>query len=177
MRTSSAPISLFSCSITTKFSNAAIFFFSSSSYNSVGYKSSPSQAMKLISGVFFVFVVAFLLSLVSSSVHGEAPWSLGRRSRTLLAEQNHRPVPRTCNHFPRICSAEGSPGPSCCKKQCVNVMIDSRNCGQCGNKCRYGEACCSGNCVNIMYARNNCGGCHERCKNGSYCTYGMCSYG
>lgn len=83
----------------------------------------------------------------------------------------------TCDRFPRVCRAAGSPGPDCCRKQCVDVASDQRNCGECGRKCRYGEACCGGRCVNVRYDGKNCGGCKRRCsKKGSFCSYGMCSY-
>lgn len=41
-----------------------------------------------------------------------------------LAQQNLKPV-MTCDKFPRICRQKnGSPGPDCCKKKCVNVKKD-----------------------------------------------------
>lgn len=82
----------------------------------------------------------------------------------------------TCDKYPRVCRASGSPGPDCCRKQCVNVMTDNFNCGECGKKCKYGEGCCGGKCVKLMYDANNCGGCKIRCKKGSFCRYGMCNY-
>ncbi|XP_039123489.1 stigma-specific STIG1-like protein 1 [Dioscorea cayenensis subsp. rotundata] len=85
--------------------------------------------------------------------------------------------PMTCDKFPRVCRARGSPGPDCCRRTCVNVMIDSFNCGKCGRRCKYGEACCGGNCVNVFYDPKNCGGCKRKCVKGAYCSYGMCSYG
>ncbi|KAJ6706778.1 hypothetical protein OIU85_027160 [Salix viminalis] len=30
----------------------------------------------------------------------------------------------TCNKYPRVCRAKGSPGPDCCKKKCVSVLTD-----------------------------------------------------
>ena len=51
----------------------------------------------------------------------------------------------TCNKYPRVCRAKGSPGPDCCKK-CVNVLTDRLNCGMCGQKCKYAEICCEGHC-------------------------------
>ncbi|WOG85350.1 hypothetical protein DCAR_0104538 [Daucus carota subsp. sativus] len=81
---------------------------------------------------------------------------------------------RTCDKYPRVCSNKGSPGPDCCKKQCVNVMSDEANCGRCGKKCRYHETCCKGRCVNTSRDEKNCGGCKKRCKRGSSCVYGMC---
>ncbi|CAL9017716.1 unnamed protein product, partial [Prunus brigantina] len=64
----------------------------------------------------------------SSTLHGNG--------RSLLRKRWLR---LTCNKFPRICRAKGSPGPSCCKKKCVNVLTDRLNCGRCGKKCRYNE--------------------------------------
>jgi len=82
----------------------------------------------------------------------------------------------TCDKNPRVCRVQGSPGPDCCKKMCVNQMTDWFNCGKCGKKCRYTEICCKGKCVNPMYNKTHCGGCNNKCKKGSACQYGMCSY-
>ncbi|KAK3432101.1 hypothetical protein EUGRSUZ_E04009 [Eucalyptus grandis] len=83
----------------------------------------------------------------------------------------------TCNKYPRICRAKGSPGPDCCNKKCVNVSTDRLNCGMCGHKCRYSEICCQGQCVNAMFDKKHCGGCNNKCKRkNSACVYGMCSY-
>ncbi|CAL9045585.1 unnamed protein product [Musa banksii] len=87
--------------------------------------------------------------------------------------RHHKPRgSMTCDEFPRVCRA----GHHCCRKQCVNVMTDNQNCGQCGKKCCFGQVCCGGSCVNVMYDPKNCGGCNKRCKKGSFCQYGMCSY-
>ncbi|THU53455.1 hypothetical protein C4D60_Mb10t14600 [Musa balbisiana] len=132
----------------------------------------------------FFFVVAFAVAMttslalsVSSAEEDErpaaaAPASLSRGIVSLLAQYNPTRGSMTCDRFPRVCRASGSPGPDCCRRQCVNVMSDNQNCGQCGTKCRFGQACCGGRCVNVMYDPKNCGG----CKKGSFCQYGMCSY-
>ncbi|KAK4340553.1 hypothetical protein RND71_039054 [Anisodus tanguticus] len=80
----------------------------------------------------------------------------------------------TCNKNP--CWAKGSPGPFCCKKKCVNVLLDKQNCGFCGNKCKYNETCCKGQCVNTLFNKRHCGGCNKKCQKGSSCAYGMCGY-
>lgn len=88
-------------------------------------------------------------------------------------------VPRSamkCDKYPRVCRAKGSPGPDCCKKNCVNVLKDGFNCGKCGKKCKYWQVCCKGECVNVMSNKKHCGRCNKKCKKGSSCTYGMCSY-
>ncbi|GMN36509.1 hypothetical protein TIFTF001_042460 [Ficus carica] len=82
----------------------------------------------------------------------------------------------TCNRLPRICRAKGSPGPTCCKKKCVNVMRDRHNCGKCGKKCKYNKICCNGKCINPSFHKRHCGGCNNRCKNGGLCAFGLCSY-
>uniref|UniRef100_A0A6N2N4L7 Stigma-specific STIG1-like protein 1 n=1 Tax=Salix viminalis TaxID=40686 RepID=A0A6N2N4L7_SALVM len=82
----------------------------------------------------------------------------------------------TCDKNLLLCRAQGSPGPDCCKKMCVNEMTDWFNCGKCGKKCKYTEICCGGQCVNPMYSKKHCGGCNNECKKGSACQYGMCSY-
>ncbi|KAG9442721.1 hypothetical protein H6P81_018575 [Aristolochia fimbriata] len=53
----------------------------------------------------------------------------------------------TCKRDPSICFVKGSPGPFCCKKVCVDVKVDRRNCGGCKNKCKKKDICCSGRCV------------------------------
>lgn len=82
----------------------------------------------------------------------------------------------TCNKFPRVCHAKGSPGPHCCKKKCVNVLKDRINCGLCGKKCKYGEICCNGKCVNLFFSKKHCGSCNKKCSNGSLCVFGLCNY-
>ncbi|CAL9045579.1 unnamed protein product [Musa banksii] len=132
----------------------------------------------------FFFVVACAMALTTSlalpvssaesderSTAAEAPSSLSRGIYSSL--RHHKPRgSMTCDEFPRVCRA----GHHCCRKQCVNVMTDNQNCGQCGKKCCFGQVCCGGSCVNVMYDPKNCGGCNKRCKKGSFCQYGMCSY-
>ena len=108
------------------------------------------------------------------SLHeNEEPTSLRGTSR-LLAQASRARV--TCNKYPRLCRATWSPGPDCCKKKCVDVMIDRLNCGMCGKKCKYSEICCKGECVNPRSNRKHCGSCNNKCKKWSWCVYGMCSY-
>ncbi|KAF8414125.1 hypothetical protein HHK36_002124 [Tetracentron sinense] len=106
-------------------------------------------------------------------LENEQPFSLRGTSRFLA--QTPRVV-MTCNKFPRVCRAKGSPGPDCCKKKCVNVTTDRSNCGMCGRKCKYSEMCCKGECVNPSFDKKHCGKCNSKCKKGSSCVYGMCSY-
>ncbi|KAL4271191.1 hypothetical protein GQ457_13G002060 [Hibiscus cannabinus] len=91
----------------------------------------------------------------------------------LQKKRSHR---ATCNKFPGICRAKGSPGPQCCKKKCVNVLRDRQNCGKCGKKCKYNETCCKGKCVNPSFNTKHCGGCNNRCGNGEFCVFGLCNY-
>ncbi|XP_077228263.1 stigma-specific STIG1-like protein 1 [Tasmannia lanceolata] len=81
-----------------------------------------------------------------------------------------------CDKYPIICRTAGSPGPVCCKKQCVNVLKDPLNCGMCGKKCKYTETCCKGQCVNLSFDNKHCGSCNKRCNKGDYCVYGLCNY-
>ncbi|KAJ6935050.1 hypothetical protein NC652_010138 [Populus alba x Populus x berolinensis] len=97
-----------------------------------------------------------------------------RGANRFLAQKSRAVM--TCDKYPRVCRAKGSPGPDCCKKKCVNVTTDRLNCGMCGKKCKYPEICCNGQCVNPMSNKKNCGGCSNKCKKGSKCQYGMCSY-
>ena len=85
-------------------------------------------------------------------------------------------VPKTCDKSPKVCLEEGSPGPHCCKKLCVNFETDRSNCGACGKKCKYSELCCKGKCVNIWTDDKHCGGCNKKCNKGERCVYGMCGY-
>ncbi|KAI6704569.1 hypothetical protein NL676_007531 [Syzygium grande] len=84
-------------------------------------------------------------SIISSSHEDrsrvETPFPLRSRNR-LLAESVRTAM--TCDRYPRVCRAAGSPGPDCCGKQCVDVATDRLNCGACGKRCRYGEMCCRG---------------------------------
>ncbi|ONK66684.1 uncharacterized protein A4U43_C06F10900 [Asparagus officinalis] len=132
----------------------------------------------MMSRIFIIVALFMCVTLAStntpsSSVEDESP---SLRSTSHFFDHYNPRASMTCDKFPRVCRATGSPGPDCCRKHCVDVMIDNLNCGECGMKCRYGEACCSGNCVNIMYDAKNCGGCKIRCKKGNFCKYGMCSY-
>ncbi|KAL9346967.1 hypothetical protein Peur_061820 [Populus x canadensis] len=97
-----------------------------------------------------------------------------RGANRFLAQKNRAAM--TCNKYPRVCRAKGSPGPDCCKKKCVNVLTDRLNCGMCGKKCKYAEICCKGHCVKPMSNKKHCGGCNNKCKKGNACVYGMCSY-
>ncbi|KAA8520127.1 hypothetical protein F0562_014383 [Nyssa sinensis] len=65
-----------------------------------------------------------------------------RGTHRILAQTSR--VTMTCDKYPRVCRAKGSPGPDCCKKKCVNVLTDRLNCGMCGKTCKYSETCCKG---------------------------------
>lgn len=99
-----------------------------------------------------------------------------QRTNRFLAQSRPPADKMTCDRYPRVCKTKGGPGPDCCKKQCVNVMTDSLNCGMCGKKCGYFEMCCRGECVNPSTDEKNCGRCNNKCGNGSSCVYGLCSY-
>ncbi|KAK4588416.1 hypothetical protein RGQ29_019417 [Quercus rubra] len=98
-----------------------------------------------------------------------------RGTSRFLAQKNARVV-MTCDKYPRVCRAKGSPGRDCCKKKCVNMLTDRLNCGKCGKKCKYSEICCKGECVNPWSNKKHCGSCGNKCKKGNACVYGMCSY-
>ncbi|XP_042519702.1 stigma-specific STIG1-like protein 1 [Macadamia integrifolia] len=100
-----------------------------------------------------------------------------RGASQFLRHKSSSPRQRmTCNRYPRICRAKGSPGPDCCKKKCVNVSTDRLNCGICGKKCKYNEICCRGKCVNPSFDKKNCGRCNNRCEKGRSCVLGICNY-
>ncbi|XP_056173208.1 stigma-specific STIG1-like protein 3 [Syzygium oleosum] len=90
-----------------------------------------------------------------------------------LSQKRKRTHHLTCNKFPRICRAKGSPD---CKKKCVNLLADRLNCGMCGKKCKYNEICCKGMCVNLSFNWKHCGGCNNRCNKGDFCLLGLCNY-
>ncbi|KAG0484758.1 hypothetical protein HPP92_008654 [Vanilla planifolia] len=136
-----------------------------------------SFAVILLFLVTFHSMKEFVNGIVEEGAEAEyyAASSLGRMGG-LLEQQSNGRAPMTCDRFPRVCRAQGSAGPDCCKKRCVNVMTDGLNCGECGRKCRYGQKCCGGSCVDVMHDHNNCGGCRARCAKGNFCQFGMCSY-
>lgn len=105
--------------------------------------------------------------------------SLSETSRVLLGSGQIRisAAKMTCDKYPRVCRAKGSPGRDCCKKRCVDTWADRVNCGACGKRCGFWEICCKGKCVNPKSDRTNCGACSNRCRKGNSCVYGMCSYG
>lgn len=76
-----------------------------------------------------------------------------------------------------------------CAGECVNLEIDTMNCGTCGNMCVHGIACtdglcgvpcasgytnCGGVCTVVSFDSNNCGGCGTACPAGQHCTNGFC---
>ncbi|PKI48895.1 hypothetical protein CRG98_030743 [Punica granatum] len=125
---------------------------------------------------FAVLVLLTLTSLVLSiSNHPNEHVSfLGRRDRLLA--QNISAARMTCDKYPRVCRLAKSPGPDCCRKQCVNVSTDRQNCGKCGKKCKYAEICCGGTCVNPSNDKAHCGKCNNPCRKGNVCSYGFCNY-
>ncbi|KAF8414124.1 hypothetical protein HHK36_002123 [Tetracentron sinense] len=157
-----------------------------------------NEQFSSLRGIFFILAIVVMASAITLSatpteerpllevekdaiadtsdiplLENEQPFSLRGTSRFLA--QTPRVV-MTCNKFPRVCRAKGSPGPDCCKKKCVNVTTDRSNCGMCGRKCKYSEMCCKGECVNPSFDKKHCGKCNSKCKKGSSCVYGMCSY-
>nr|DAD23436.1 TPA_asm: hypothetical protein HUJ06_024899 [Nelumbo nucifera] len=122
-----------------------------------------------------MMIVARTLQTTSSH-EASLSVSVGGRTSRFLAAKTPSSSQMTCDKFPRICRAKGSPGSDCCKKKCVDVMTDRSNCWMCGYKCKYPEVCCKGSCVNTSFDRNNCGGCNNKCKKGETCAYGLCNY-
>ncbi|XP_021293933.1 stigma-specific STIG1-like protein 1 [Herrania umbratica] len=98
-----------------------------------------------------------------------------RGAGRFLAQSSSRAI-LTCDKNPKVCLTEGSQGPSCCRKKCVDLKTDKFNCGKCGKKCNYSKICCKGKCVNPLSNQKHCGGCNNSCGNGNACLYGMCSY-
>ncbi|KAG9158485.1 hypothetical protein Leryth_016138 [Lithospermum erythrorhizon] len=122
-------------------------------------------------------LLAFVLFLIASNIitlfADEETSNNAHFGRVLRG--GYRAV-QTCDKYPRVCSASGSPGPDCCKKKCVNVSYDGSNCGNCGKKCKFGQLCCKGKCVNVFNDEKNCGKCSNKCKKGNQCVKGICNY-
>lgn len=136
--------------------------------------------------LFFLLIMAIAMSI---SVVTPNPLTENKAEENLVAYTEALPASgsmrgfnyllrgtSTCDKYPAVCQAKGSPGPSCCWKKCVNLMSDNLNCGFCGRRCWFGQTCCSGNCVDVMFDGWNCGACKNKCKIGSFCKFGMCSY-
>jgi hypothetical protein len=79
------------------------------------------------------------------------------------------------------------PGQSWCWAQCVDLVNDDENCGQCDNQCvphsscRNGEcncvggyANCYGDCVNLKSEQDHCGVCGNACGLRESCINGIC---
>ncbi|KAL7212233.1 hypothetical protein ACSBR2_014999 [Camellia fascicularis] len=123
--------------------------------------------------LLLVIAITIIVTLVAPTSASNEPFR-GTYHR-VLAQSLRAPL-ATCNKYPRVCAAKGSPGPDCCGKHCVNVMTDKLNCGKCGKKCVYSEMCCQGECVNPSVDKKHCGRCNKKCNNGGSCVYGLCSY-
>ncbi len=74
--------------------------------------------------------------------------------------------------------------------QCVNLQLDAKNCGSCGQQCGAGQVCsagqcacpvgkelCGDTCVDIAIDPNNCGVCGKSCaaEGASFCSSGACT--
>ncbi len=85
----------------------------------------------------------------------------------------------------------GAPPTPCteCDGTCVDLQVDSRNCGACGTVCGGGQVCvggackatcpsgqqaCGGKCVSLQTDRANCGACGAACAAGRVCDMGAC---
>ncbi|XP_022714418.1 stigma-specific STIG1-like protein 1 [Durio zibethinus] len=151
------------------------------------------KSLKLF--LMLTMVMAFAITLSASTTSGEEPFrnndenpseasdlpmadtqepSSFRGAGRFLAQSSR--AAKTCDKNPKICRINGSPGPFCCNKKCVDIETDKFNCGKCGKKCNYSKICCEGKCVNPLSNQRHCGGCNNNCGKGNACLYGMCSY-
>ena len=73
-----------------------------------------------------------------------------------------------------------------CGTTCVDLSVDSDNCGACGNSCAPSEQCsggfcvtctavCEGSCADLAWDRNNCGVCANTCLADQICNAGTCT--
>lgn len=138
----------------------------------------PTPLILTMAAIKITFFVLALLMATAATAPASVPLQNNEtRLSSELAQNNTKlRVWMTCDRFPRVCRAIGSPGPDCCRRRCVDVDTDTRNCGECGRRCRYGEVCCRGKCVDVLFDPMNCGWCKNKCKKGGYCAYGMCNY-
>jgi len=96
-----------------------------------------------------------------------------------------------------VATMESVPGalPTCtdsrltlCNAGCVDLKVDSNNCGQCEFTCPAGSQCnegvcacaqqqlrCNGVCTPVQTDPNNCGACNKICPSGTTCTSGQCT--
>ncbi len=79
------------------------------------------------------------------------------------------------------------PGEKSCGGVCVDVRVDTKNCGACGNACVGCQICSMGSCVCPLYQTfcngqciptssdpDNCGACGKVCANNETCSGGSC---
>ncbi|XP_021288758.1 protein GRIM REAPER [Herrania umbratica] len=101
-------------------------------------------------------------------------------SHTLKKDKIRKGTHCDPNSYHNICNGiSANNGTSllyCCKTHCRNVLRDWNNCGQCGNRCKFGQHCCGGVCTNVMFNDNHCGKCDKQCKSGVKCEFGSCGY-
>ena len=77
-----------------------------------------------------------------------------------------------------------------CGTNCTDTLIDSSNCGYCGNACTRGQACINGHCMldcpagktacvegcfNLETDPDHCGICTNNCPAGLVCSKGQCA--
>ena len=81
-----------------------------------------------------------------------------------------------CTFKPSICKGTHSTVDTCCQGQCVSIINDINNCGECGKKCGLMESCCNGQCVDVSANSSHCGKCGNTCPSSAPCEFGMCGY-
>ncbi|ONI09958.1 hypothetical protein PRUPE_4G020700 [Prunus persica] len=128
--------------------------------------------------VFFMIAMLIMASAITLSAtvpnQREAFFRPGSSTSRFLASQSS-PGRGGCDQNPLACRAtEGSAGPYCCSKNCVDLRTDISNCGSFGKRCISSEICCNAHCVNPMSHNQNCGKCSNHCKEGTSCDNGMC---
>ncbi|KAL6619531.1 hypothetical protein ACP70R_034670 [Stipagrostis hirtigluma subsp. patula] len=112
-----------------------------------------------------LLLVALAAAATTAVVTGATVHGLqARSSRFLLANSGLHNTPYDClKKPPSGCLAWGSPGPTCCRGQCVDTEANANHCGRCNKVCKEGLTCCSGHCVDLLSNKDNCGKCGNKC--------------
>jgi hypothetical protein len=80
------------------------------------------------------------------------------------AQDGCAPASSPCDDATPCC---GAPDNGCCGGVCTS-LLETSNCGSCGNTCQAGDLCCGGVCIPSLDP-NNCGACDVTCDSCESC--------